>query len=152
MRSICVIRIIHNYIQWSTSHPSTLITCECRSPGDCSVLIVQGECCYAQQEKSEHKRGPSRRRHSGRPSFWRHRLQWRRNVWRRHPTRCSFCRYNNKFRPICDGPYIGWVIDKRSIKIFTLGINGTFPFIYSSVSRTYILLKVNKYIMKFVSW
>ena len=40
-------------------------------------------------------------------------------------------------------------IDKRSIKILTLGIVGTFSFVYSSVSRTYILLEVNKHIMKF---
>ena len=32
-------------------------------------------------------------------------------------------------------------IDKRSIKILTLGIFGTFPFVYSSVSRTYIHVK-----------
>ena len=33
-------------------------------------------------------------------------------------------------------------IDKRSIKILTLGIVGTFPFVYKSVSRTYIMSKV----------
>ena len=43
------------------------------------------------------------------------------------------------------------IIYKISIKILTFGINGTFPFVYSSVSRTYILLEVNKYIRKFVS-
>ena len=40
-------------------------------------------------------------------------------------------------------------IDKRSIKILTLGINGTFPFVYSSVSRIYIMSNVNKYIIRF---
>ena len=38
-------------------------------------------------------------------------------------------------RPNSVGP-----IDKRSIKILTSGINGNLPFVYSSVSRTYILL------------
>ena len=39
--------------------------------------------------------------------------------------------------------FIGKIVDtiyKRSIKILTLGINGTLPLIYSSVSRTYIFL------------
>ena len=51
------------------------------------------------------------------------------------------------------GTVIGKYIDKRSIKIFTLGIVGNFPFVYSSVSRTYIMpnSKVNKYIMSKVS-
>ena len=43
-------------------------------------------------------------------------------------------------------------IEERSIKVLTLGINATFPFAYSSVSLAYILLEVNKYIRKFVSW
>ena len=34
-------------------------------------------------------------------------------------------------------------IDKRSIKIGTLSNVGTFPFAYSSVSRTYIISNVN---------
>ena len=36
------------------------------------------------------------------------------------------------------------IIDKISIKILTFGINGTFPFVYSSASRAYIISKVNK--------
>ena len=34
-------------------------------------------------------------------------------------------------------------INKRSIKIGTLSNVGTFPFVYSSVSRTYIISNVN---------
>ena len=32
-------------------------------------------------------------------------------------------------------------IDKRSIEILTLGIVETFPFVYNSVSQTYIMSK-----------
>ena len=42
--------------------------------------------------------------------------------------------------------FTAYIIDKRSIKILTLGIVGTLPFIYSLVSGTYIMSKVNKYI------
>ena len=45
---------------------------------------------------------------------------------------------------------IGTVIDKRIIKILTLGINGTFPFVYSSFSRTYSILEVNKILFVFI--
>ena len=41
----------------------------------------------------------------------------------------------------------GASIDKRSIKILTSGVNGNFPFVYSSVSGgKLILLEVNKFI------
>ena len=43
-----------------------------------------------------------------------------------------------------EGGFSVLLIGKRSIKILTLGIVGNFPFVYSSVSRTYIMSKVNK--------
>ena len=44
---------------------------------------------------------------------------------------------------ICFGRVLGLTTDKRSIKIGTLSNVGTFLFVYSSVSRTYIISNVN---------